>query len=98
MFKNHLTKLKEKLNSDTVSGMINTTCDAWQAENVDAYFAVTGHWIEAKTDTHWECESTLLSFTQVNNSHNGKWLSGTLFKVLDCLGIVHKVYYHYETK
>jgi hypothetical protein len=71
MFKTHLTKHKEKLNSDAVSGMINTTCDGWQAENVNAYFAVTGHWIEAKTDTHWECKSTRLGFTQVNNLHNG---------------------------
>jgi len=34
------------LQSKVVSGEISLTCDAWQASNADAYFAVTGHWIE----------------------------------------------------
>lgn len=93
MFKNHLTRVREKLNSDAVCGAINTTCDAWQASNIDAYFAVTGHWIEVMTPTQWKSESALLGFTQVNNAHNGKRLGGTLFKVLDRVGITHKVYY-----
>jgi len=29
-----------------VSGKVSLTCDAWQADNADAYFAVTGHWVE----------------------------------------------------
>ena len=39
----------------------------------------------------WECESALLGFTKVNNAHNRKRLSGALFKVLDHVGITHKV-------
>jgi hypothetical protein len=34
------------LQSPSVSGAVNITCDAWQAGNTDGYFAVTGHWIE----------------------------------------------------
>jgi hypothetical protein len=38
----------------------------------------------------WESEMALLSFTQLNNAHNGKCLGGALFKVLDRVGIAHK--------
>ena len=75
-----------------MSGAINITCDGWQAGNTDGYFAVTGHWIEEKTPTVWECKSALLGFTKVNNAHNGKRLGGALFKVLDRVGIAHKVF------
>ena len=77
--------------SKPVSGAINITCDAWQAGNMDGYFAVTGHWVEENSPTAWECKSALLGFTKVNNAHNGKRLGGVLFKVLDCVGITHKV-------
>jgi hypothetical protein len=39
-----------------------------------------------------ECKSALLGFTKVNNAHNGKRLGGALFKVLDRVGIAHKVF------
>ena len=77
--------------SDAVSGAVNITCDAWQAGNTDGYFAITGHWIEENTPTVWECKSALLGFTKVNNAHNRKHLGSALFKVLDQVGIVHKV-------
>ena len=79
------------MQSEAVSGAINITCNAWQASNTDGYFAVTGHWIEEKTATQWECKSALLGFTKVNNAHNGKRLGGALFKVLDRVGIAHRV-------
>jgi hypothetical protein len=71
--------------------MVNITCDAWQAGNTDGYFAITGHWIEENSPTQWECKSTLLGFTKVNNAHNRKRLGGALFKILDRIGIAHKV-------
>lgn len=55
----------------TISGKINLTCGAWQANNTDGYFAVTGHWIEEKVDKKWMLESGLLGFVQMNTSHNG---------------------------
>jgi hypothetical protein len=60
--------------SDSVSGAVNITCDTWQAGNTDGYFTVTGHWIEENHLGQWECQSTLLRCTKVNNAHNGKHL------------------------
>jgi hypothetical protein len=84
--------------SDSVSGAVNITCDAWQAGNSDGYFAVTGHWIEENHPGQWECQSALLGFTKVNNAHNGKRLGGALFKILDRAGIAHKVHTTYKIK
>jgi hypothetical protein len=39
----------------------------------------------------WELGNALLSFTKLNNAHNGQHLGGTLFKVLNCIGVAHKV-------
>jgi hypothetical protein len=74
-----------------VSGAVNLTCDAWQAENVEAYFAVTGHWIEEPSVGVWEVQSAVIGFTPLNNAHNGVRLGQALFKVVDRVGIAHKV-------
>jgi hypothetical protein len=74
-----------------VSGKINLTCDAWQAGNTEGYFAVTGHWIVESTPSHWELKSVLLGFTQLNNAHNGKRLGQALYKIVERVGIEHKV-------
>jgi hypothetical protein len=83
--------LIDRLQSEAAKGHINITCDAWQASNTDAYFAVTGHWIEESSPGNWEIRSALLGFTRLNNSHNGKRLGQALFKILDRLGVAHKV-------
>ena len=75
----------------TVTGEVNLTCDAWQADNADGYFAVTGHWIEESVPTQWELKSDLLGFTRLNNAHNGERLGQALFKIADRVGITHKV-------
>jgi len=77
--------------SNAVTGDISLTCDAWQASNTDAYFAVTGHWIEESRPGVWEIQNALLGFTRVNSAHNGKRLGGALFKIVDGLGIAHRV-------
>lgn len=77
--------------SDSVRGEISLTCDAWQASNTDGYFAVTGHWIEEPRPGILELHSALLGFTRLNNAHNGKRLGGALFKIVNRLGIAHKV-------
>jgi hypothetical protein len=74
-----------------VSGEISLTNDAWEASNADAYFAVTGHWIETQPDGSWKLEHALFGFTRMNTSHNGIRLGQALYKVCDRLGIVHKV-------
>lgn len=77
--------------SDAVKGRINLTCDAWQASNVDGYFALTGHWIEERTVGVWSVQSALLGFTRLNNAHNGVRLGQALFKLVKRVGIAHKV-------
>jgi len=74
-----------------IAGEVSSTCDAWQAENADAYFTVTGHWIEEEIIGEWTEQHALLGFTQMNSAHNGTRLGQSLFKICDCLGIVHKV-------
>jgi hypothetical protein len=74
-----------------VRGEISLTCDAWQASNADAYFAVTGHWIEERIVGVWTKEHALFGFTQMNTAHNGQRLGQALFKIANRLGIVHKV-------
>ena len=50
-------------------GEISLTCDGWQASNVDAYFAVTMHWIEEMAHHVWKQESALVGFTKMNTAH-----------------------------
>lgn len=70
---------------------INLTCDTWQASNLDGYFAVTGHWVEEQVPGRWKLEHGLLSFMQMNTSHNVVRLGQALYKICDRLKIVHKV-------
>ena len=80
-----------------MTGEISLTCDAWQASDTDAYFAVTGHWIEEPRPGVWEVQSALLGFTRLNNSHNGKRLGGALFKIVDRLDISNRVRWYAAT-
>ncbi len=74
-----------------MSGKVSLTCDAWQADNADAYFAVTGHWVEEHAPEEWTVEQALLSSAQMNTAHNGAHLGQALYRVCDCLWIVPKV-------
>jgi hypothetical protein len=74
-----------------VSGEVSLTCDAWQASNANAYFAVTGHWIEERAPGEWTIEQALLGFVQMNTAHNGARLGQALYKVCNRLQIVPKV-------
>ncbi|KAG6871411.1 hypothetical protein C0995_004884 [Termitomyces sp. Mi166 len=86
----HQTNLKVELNGPKVSGEISLTCNAWQAENMDGYFAVTGHWIEETAPMQWELKSALVGFMQLCNAHNGEHLGQALFKLVDRISITHK--------
>jgi hypothetical protein len=50
------------LKSDAIKGLINLTCDAWQALNVDGYFAVTGSWVDEGPPSTWKVQTALLGF------------------------------------
>ena len=72
--------------------IISLTCYAWQARNQDAYFVVTGHWIEESSPGVCVYNSALLGFMQINTTHDGARLGCAVFKVVQCLGFAHKVY------
>ncbi|KAG5335371.1 hypothetical protein C0989_001315 [Termitomyces sp. Mn162] len=86
-----LCATEAELNGPKVSGEISLTCDAWQAGNMDGYFAVTGHWIEEMVPMQWELKSALVGFTQLCNVHNGELLGQALFKLVGQIGIAHKI-------
>lgn len=67
------------------------TCDAWQASNADAYFAVTGHWLEKMPDGKMKQFSALLGFTLMNTAHDGVALGRALYKIIRRLGFGNKV-------
>lgn len=73
------------------TSLVSMTCDAWQASNNDAYFAVTGHWSEKVSDNLWEEHSALLGFSQMNSKHDGVNLGLVLYKIVRRLGFRHKV-------
>jgi hypothetical protein len=91
LFKKNLYHLRTRFASEAVTGKISTTCDAWQASNGDAYFAVTGHWIEETSPGIWTLKSALLGFTQMNTTHSGILLGRALFKILRRYNIVHRI-------
>lgn len=69
-------------------GRVSETCDAYQASNVDGYFAVTAHWTEVNDAGRWETKCALIGFVRVNNAHNGVRLGQALFKVSMRVGII----------
>ena len=75
-----------------MQGIINFTCDAWQASNTDGYFAVTASWVEESTPTIWKVDTALIGFVRLNSAHNGKRLAQALSKVAARLKIAHKVF------
>ena len=77
--------------SPAVKGKVSTTCDAWTALNGSSFFAVTGHWIEESSKGVWTLQSALLGFTHIPYAHTGKRLGQVLYKVLERVGITHKV-------
>jgi hypothetical protein len=84
-------RLKYGLQSDKVKGEISITCDAWQANNVDGYFVVTGHWIEESSPGVWTLQEAILGFTRLNNAHHGIRLGQALFKIVKRIGIESRV-------
>jgi hypothetical protein len=76
-----------------VPGEIQLAADAWQADNLDAYFAATGSFIET-TDGVWKKKTVLLGFVRLQNAHNGKRLGQALFRIVARLGFLNKVRFH----
>jgi hypothetical protein len=52
---------------------------------------VTVHWIKEPTPAKWELKSALIGFTWLNNAHNSKQLGQALFKIIEHVGLEHKI-------
>ncbi|KAF5317850.1 hypothetical protein D9758_018688 [Tetrapyrgos nigripes] len=91
IFKRNLNHLRKRFQGDTIKGLVSLTCDAWQASNTDAYFAVTAHWIEDTGPNSWLLQSNLIGFTQMNSAHDGVRLGRALYKVIARVGLEPKV-------
>ncbi|KIJ26340.1 hypothetical protein M422DRAFT_272627 [Sphaerobolus stellatus SS14] len=89
MFHKYLQDLKKQLNGSLVKGKVSFTCDVWQASNIDTYFAVITHWIEAQPGK-WELHAALIGFTCMNESHNGLRLGQALYKIIARIDLVNK--------
>lgn len=73
-----------------VPGQVQVSCDAWQADNLDAYFVATGSFIDV-SGGQWKKHTVVLGFVRLQNAHNGKRLGQALYRIVDRLGIEHKV-------
>lgn len=107
MFKAQLTKLKEHLNvRNSLSNFLSFhSCLAESHCEGTCQFDLAG--IKRRcifrcyrsldrrrfpSPVTWEFWSALFGFTKLNNVHNGKRLGGALFKIVERLGIAHKVF------
>ncbi|KAG6864227.1 hypothetical protein C0991_011227 [Blastosporella zonata] len=90
LFCKNIQNLLNCFQSNAVSGEVSMTCDAWQAGNSDAYFAVTGRWIEETSKGVWDEKSAIFGFTQMNSAHDRKCLSQALFCIVCRLGLMTK--------
>lgn len=68
------------LQSPQVPGRISGTCDCWLADNDDAYFAITLHFIQEMARNHYELRSELGAFVHLPFSHSGERLGQTLYR------------------
>ncbi|KAJ3565440.1 hypothetical protein NP233_g7633 [Leucocoprinus birnbaumii] len=63
LFQTNMKKLKMCFASDKLS-KISLTYNTWQASNTNAYFAMTGHWVEKMAPGVWELYSALVGRDQ----------------------------------
>jgi hypothetical protein len=53
--------------------------------------AVTAHWIAKGVTNQLELRSALIAFREVDGSHSGENLGQVLFKIIQDIGIAHRV-------
>ncbi|KAG0703365.1 hypothetical protein DFH29DRAFT_761920, partial [Suillus ampliporus] len=51
-----------------------------------SYLAITAHWMSE----HWQLQSELLSFSEIQGSHSGENLGTELYNILKQFGICDK--------
>jgi hypothetical protein len=73
-------------------GRISFTNDLWSDPGLDSYLAVTGHYfVRDKVTRKLIWRSGLLAFRYIEGSHSGVNLAGNFIKIVEELGVLHKV-------
>jgi hypothetical protein len=62
-------------------------CDAWSAENMIAFLATTGTFIDEK----WNLYKALIDFQCIYGMHSGENMAGSIFRMLENMHLVDKV-------
>jgi hypothetical protein len=82
------------LQSANIPGKVQYAFDAWQADNIGAYFLAagfaTGSVIEFNGG-HWKKGTVMLGFVCLQNARNGKRLGQALFQIVARLGFTNTV-------
>jgi hypothetical protein len=89
-FKKHVAATAEELKR--AEGRISFTNDLWSDPGLDSYLAVTGHYLVRDQVTRkliWR--SGLLAFRYIEGSHSGINLAQNFIKIVEELGVLHKV-------
>ena len=72
-------------------GRISYTMDLWTDPNLQPFMAVTAHFCLRNAAGSIEYQSGLVAFEYTPGSHSGECLFLQLFKIIDDLGVIHKV-------
>lgn len=73
-------------------GRISFTTDLWSDPILDSYMAVTAHYlVRDKTTRKLQWRSGLVAFRFIEGSHTGVNLGRNFVKILQELGVLHKV-------
>lgn len=71
-------------------GRISLTCDTWTSDTMNAYLAVTAHYMST-SGSDWCLENELVGFKLLHGSHSGLNLARVVFDVCNDMGIVKKI-------
>ena len=73
-------------------GKISFTADIWSNANMQAYIAVTSHWISGDQSTkHLSLKTALIGFHCIKGSHTGINIAEIILHLLDRAGVTLKV-------
>ena len=72
-------------------GRISYTTDLWSDPNLDSFMAITAHYMFREKTGQLEYRCGLIAFQHVEGSHSGVNLAMHFFKIIDGLGVAHKV-------
>ena len=83
--------LNKAYNLQNALGRISLTSDLWSDPELNAFMAITAHYLMHDTNNRLQLVTDLLAFRHVVGDHSGDHIRQIFFKVLDDAGISHKV-------